>query len=189
MKIALSPEISFKILLYYSFYYQIMKQLFYFAIPGSLLFAACNANSTTTNSADQVTAQTDSTETHAAAPLAKDNSVIELPKDYPDHYKAAGLPMWEKVVVERTNEIKNTDESRYQVILRSTEDIHDIASYYNNAMKAKGWMPAKVAPEGQKANRRVLSFRKGTQQILVNILAIENQTDKVITLLFPQNLG
>lgn len=160
-----------------------MKKIIFFVIPIFLLIFSCNTD--TTNTGEGVPNVVKGNVSNGSS-SSQSNPVKELPKNYPQSYLDAKLPVWGKAKVDRANKIQNTEAPRYQVILTSSEDLHDIATYYNTEMKKLGWMPDNVAKEGQTSKRRTMSFKKENQQIMMNVLVLPNEEKKVITIMFPQ---
>lgn len=158
-----------------------MKKLIFIILPLFCLMLSCNSNESNTNNtttAEIAKGAITEKPVEAQAPPVK-----ELPKDYPASYKAAGLPVWEKTTVKRANKIQ---DSNYQLVLSSPEDVHSIAAFYDKEMKAKGWTANKISAEAQQKNRRTMTFKKGNNQIMINVLSIPNQKEQVITIMFPE---
>ncbi|MFT4663409.1 MAG: hypothetical protein ACI8YQ_003963 [Polaribacter sp.] len=59
---------------------------------------------------------------------------------------------------------------------------------YDSAMKKNGWSPTNSSPGAQKEDRRTMTFKKGGQQVMMNVLAIPKQENRIITIMFKDDL-
>jgi len=170
-----------------------MKKSIFILLPLFCLLLSCNSNqekmdSSSTDSIEAPSIAKGTVAPTVEAPTPQKAEVIELSKEFPKNYIDAGLPVWNKAIIDRANKIQNGDEVRYQFVLSSSEDVHVIAEHYENAMKKAGWTPNKIAAEAQKKNRRVMIFKKGDNQLMINVIDIPKKENRIITMMFPENV-